>query len=88
MAEATQERRRLKAKVNSHPNENNNFDQNIILTQENEKLKTENADQKEQIEKLQENLSLKDKILSRSFFTVIDTQLRNMKESNRGSVRS
>ena len=81
MVDEVQERRRLKAKINSHSDENNNFDQIKILTQENELLKTENAGQKEQIEKLKVNLASKETDFK---FAIINRQLRTMQEVTPG----
>ena len=51
-----------------------------ISTEENNVLKTENADQKEQIKKLQIDSDSKDKIIADLFFTVIDEQLKGKKK--------
>ena len=82
MAGAAREGRRsnVGAKINSHSDENNNFNQIKLLKQENEFLKTENAGQKEQIKKLQVNSASKDKMISNFLFTLIDTQLKTMQE--------
>ena len=53
-----------------------------ILTEENNVLKTENADQKEQIKKLQIDSDSKDKIIGDLFLTVIYKQLNDMKKVN------
>ena len=46
MVDEVQERRRLKAKITSQPDENDHLNQIKFLTQENNKLKIENAGQK------------------------------------------
>ena len=53
-----------------------------ISTEENNVLKTENADQKEQIKKLQIDSDSKDKIIADLFLTMIDKQLNDTKKMN------
>jgi len=72
MAETAQEQPESKAKTNIHPAEEavlNLANQIKLLAQENEKLKTENAAQKKQVDK-------KDSLISQLIFSEIDKKLK------------
>ena len=83
MVDEVQERRRLKAKITSQPDENDHLNQIKFLTQENKKLKIENAGQKKQIEKLKVNSALKETEFK---FATIDRKLKTMQEVTPGHM--